>query len=285
MFTIFLAVFGLFNSVFMAFRKTQYVLIKDVATNVGKIFLLLFFVPFLYMGIFYSVGIGTIVGIIICFFFSYKTKLIKKFKLNINFNILIKNWKYIFRNYFIVLSSYLPSLFFPILVLEILSAETNAYFYITWTIFSLITMLGMSITGSLFVEGSYREDKIKKNTTKGLKALLVIATISILGVFLFGKFIFSLFGEEYLNSLDLLYVFMASIYLFLINKLYLIILLLKMRINGALIFNFLISGSTIIFGTLLMFYFGLIGVGYGWLIGQAIGIIWIFIHRQNFHEF
>ncbi|MDI6730458.1 MAG: hypothetical protein QMD06_02805, partial [Candidatus Altarchaeum sp.] len=66
-----------------------------------------------------------------------------------------------------------------------------------------------------------------------------------------------------------------SVYFFVINKIYLVELLIKKKMKETIIFNFLITILAIISGTLLMFYFGLIGVGYGWLIGQLIGIIWI----------
>jgi len=275
LFTVFAGIYTLFNGVFMAFRKTQYILINNIITNIGKIFLLPSFVSLLYIGIFYSAGIATFLGVVICLFLLYEAKLIKNFKLSMNFDIIKKNFKYILTNYFSSIASQLFGLLLPILILNILFAEITAYFFIAWTIFSIITQMTMSIIMSFFVEGSYKEDEIKKNRNKGLKAALIIATISVIGVFLFGKFLLSLFGEEYLNSLNLLYVFAISIYFFVVNKIYLVELLIKKKMKETIIFNFLITIPTIIFGTLLMFYFGLMGVGYGWLIGQLIGIIWI----------
>jgi len=142
----------------------------------------------------------------------------------------------------------------------------------------------MSIITSFFVECSYKENEIKKNRIKGLKMSLIIAIISIFAIFLFGNFILSLFGvgEEYLNSLSLLYVFIISVYFFAINRIYSTELVIKKKIKSVLIFNFLITGSIIMIGTLLMFYFGLLGVGYGWLIGQIIGITWILVNSKLF---
>ena len=274
LFVIFSTVAALFNGIFMAFNRTKYILIGGITMNIGKIILLPLFISYLYMGIFYSTGIGTLLGVFISLFLLYKAKLIN-FKLNINFNIIKKNFNYILTNYFSSIASGLFCLLLPILILNILSAEMTAYFFIAWAIFSLITGFLMSTIMSFFIEGSYNMNEIKKNRNKGLKVSLIIATISILSVFLFGKFIFSLFGEAYLNSLDLLYIFTISIYFFVINKIYLVELLIKKKMKETIIFNFLITIPAIISGTLLMLYFGLMGVGYGWLIGQAIGIIWI----------
>ncbi len=281
LFTVFLAIFSLFRGVFMAFRKTEHILISDTITYIGRIFLLPLFASLLYIGIFYSAGIATFFGAVICLFLSYKAKLIKDFKLSMNFEVIKKNFDYIFTNYLSSIASTLPGLLFPILVLNIISAEMTAYFFIGWMIFSLITNMIMSIIMSFFVEGSYKDNEIKKNRNKGLKVSLIIATISIFSIFLFGKFALFLFGEEYLNSLNLLYVFAMSIYLFVINKIYLVDLLIKKKIKKILTFNFLIMGSMIISGTLLMFYFGLIGVGYGWLIGQIFGLGYIFFSKKH----
>ena len=280
LFAIFCNIYTLFNGIFMAFRRTKYIFVKEITTNIGKIILLFLFISFLYMGIFYSAGIGTLLGVFISLLLLYKARLIN-FKLNINFDIIKKNFNYILTNYFSSIASGLFGLLFPILILNILSAEMTAYFFIAWSIFSLITTFLMSTILSFFIEGSYNMNEIKKNKNKGLKSSLIIATISILGVFLFGKFILSLFGETYLNSLDLLYIFTISTYFFVINKIYLVELLIKKKMKETIIFNFLITIPAIIFGTLLMFYFGLIGVGYGWFIGQLIGIIWILLRLKK----
>ncbi len=274
LFAIFSAVAALFHGIFMAFRKTKYILIKEITINIGKIILLHLFISFLYMGIFYSTGIGTLLGVFVSLFLLYKTRLII-FKLNINFDLIKKNFNYILTNYFSSIASSLFGLLFPILIINILSAEMTAYFFIAWTIFTLIITFLMSTIMSFFIEGSYDMNEIKKNRSKGLKFSLIIGTISIIMVFLFGKFLLSLFGNAYLNSLDLLYVFTISIFFFVINKIYLVDMLIKKKMKETIIFNFLITIPAIIFGILLMFYFGLVGVGYGWLIGQAIGIIWI----------
>jgi len=274
LFAIFSTIVALFNGIFMAFRKTKYILVEQIVTNIGKIILLPLFVSFLYIGIFYSTGIGTLLGVFISLFLLYKARLII-FKLNISFDIIKKNFNYILTNYFSSIASGLFGLLLPILILNILSAEMTAYFFLVWVIFTLIRTFLMSTIMSFFIEGSYNMNEIKKNRNKGLKSSLIIATISIIGVFLFGKFVLSLFGETYLNSLDLWYIFTISIYFFVINRMYLVELLIKKKMKETIIFNFLITIPAIISGTLLMFYFGLIGVGYGWLIGQAIGIIWI----------
>ncbi len=278
LFTFFLGIFTLFTFVFMAIRKTQYILIGNMIANIGKFVFLPLFVSLSYTGIFYSSVIGTFISTIFCLFFLYKIKIIKS-KIKIHFDYILTNLKihfdYILTSYFSSIASVLPGLLFPILIINFLSAEMTAYFFIVWTIFSTISEMIMSLIRAYLVEGSYDEDKNKKSRNKTLKVSLIIATICIFGIFLFGKFILSIFGNEYVITLDLLYIFMISIYLFIANKIYATILLINKKIKEIVVFNFLIAISTLLFGTLLMFYFGLIGIGYGWLIGQVIGIIWI----------
>lgn len=286
LFTFFLGTFTLFTFVFMAIRKTQYILVGNMVANIGKFVFLPLFVSFSYYGIFYSSVIGTFMSIIICLFFLYKAEIIKN-KIKIKFDYIFTDLKikfdYIFTNYLSIIASVLPSLLFPILIINFLSAEMTAYFFIAWTIFFTTTEMIMALVKTYVVEGSYDENKIKENRNKGLKASLIIATFCILGIFLFGNFILSFFGNEYLNALNILYILMASLYLFVINKIYVATSLIKKETKKILLFNCLIAISTILFGTLLMFYFGLIGIGYGWLIGQVIGIIWILApHLKHF---
>jgi len=281
-FTIFLSMASIFQGIFMAFRKTQFILITNVISSISNIILLPLFVSFLYIGIFYSYGIGAFLGIMVCVILFFKTNISKNFTPMLGFGIIRKNLNYIFTNYLSSIASGVPGLLFPVLILNFLSAQVTAYFYVAWSIFSAITLLIMAIVMSFFVEGSYSENEIKRNRKKGLKASLIIATVCLFGVILFGKFILSLFGQEYLDSLNLLYVFTFSTYLFAINKIYLVELLIRKKMKETIIYNFLITTSVIIFGIIGMFYFGLIGVGYGWLIGQLIAAILVFVRLKLF---
>ncbi len=281
MFSVFFAISSLFNGVFISYRKTKLVVVKNVIENSSKIILLPFFTTFLCFGIFYSYGIGVLAAVFVSFFLLSKIKKMNDFKISIfsGYNIIRKNFGYISANYLSMLAVSAFGLLLPLLIINILSAESTAYFFIAWGIFSIFFMLITSITTSFFVEGSYDEKDIKKNRNKGLKFALIIGTFCVLLIFLFGNFILGLFGKEYLNSLNLLYVFGISIYLFAANRIYSTILSIRKKIHEIVAFNFLITGCALGFSVLFLPLYGLIGIGYGWIIGQITGIIWIVLKR------
>lgn len=282
-YSIFFAISSLFNGVFISYRKTKLVLVKNVVENSSKIILLPFFITFLCFGIFYSSGIGVLAAVFVSFFLLSKIKKMNYFKMSIfsGYNLIRKNFGYIFASFLSMVAVSAFSLLLPILIINLLSAESTAYFFIAWSIFSIFSMLITSITTSFFVEGSYDEKDIKKNRNKGLKFALIIGTFCVLLIFLFGNFVLALFGKEYLNSLDLLYAFGISIYLFAANRIYSTILSIRKKIHELVAFNFLITGCTIGFSVLFLPLYGLISIGYAWIIGQFIGIVWIVIRRDR----
>ncbi|OQX22594.1 MAG: hypothetical protein BWK75_00370 [Candidatus Altiarchaeales archaeon A3] len=282
-FSIFFAISSLFNGVFTAYRKTKLVVIKNVMENSSKIILLPLFTTFLCFGIFYSYGIGIIVSVFVSFFLLSKIKKMNDFKASIfsGYNIIRKNFDYISASYLSMLATSAFGLLLPLLIINLLSAESTAYFFIAWSIFSIFSTLITSVTTSFFVEGSYDEKNIKKNRNKGLKFALIIGMFCVLLIFLFGNFILALLGKEYLNSSNLLYVFSISIYLFASNRIYSTILSIRKKMREIVAFNFLITGCAIGFSVLFLPLYGLIGIGYGWILGQFIGVGWTVIRRER----
>ncbi len=66
---------------------------------------------------------------------------------------------------------------------------------------------------------------------------------------------------------------------FAINQVYLTTKNIKKELKEFVIVNVLISLSSLTVGTLLIFQFELLGVAYGYLIGQLIGLGWIIFKK------
>jgi len=65
------------------------------------------------------------------------------------------------------------------------------------TIVSLIYIIPLSISQSLFAEGSYGEIELKVHLKKVIKIISIIILPAIIITFLFGKYILLAFGKEY----------------------------------------------------------------------------------------
>ena len=158
------------------------------------------------------------------------------------------------------------------MVLNMLGAEKAAHYYIAFAIASLIFMIPNSVATSLFVEGSYGES-LKSNTVKSLIAITGLLIPTVLFVYFFGDIILILFGKGYLESLELLRVFVLSSFFVSIVYIYLAIKRVQMDVGGIIILNALTCSLLLLSSYLLMPVFGIVGVGYAWLLSYGFATL------------
>ena len=103
--------------------------------------------------------------------------------------------------------------------------------------------------------------------------MLLIPTIFVF-VF-FGKYILLLFGTNYsLEGFRLLQLLAFSGIFISAKSIYLAVLNVKKQIKKLVLVNLIVSAITLVLCYYLISY-GLVGVGFGWLIGQASIILFI----------
>ena len=174
-------------------------------------------------------------------------------------------------NYFANLLWIAPGLLFPLMVVNTLGAEMNAYFYIAWAIAAVLFMIPSSISLSLFAEGSYERRLLRANTLKSLKLCLVISLPAILLIFAIGDKLLLLFGQSYSESATTLLRLLALSTLPLtINYIFLSIKRVQNDIRGIIVLSVFIAGMTLGLSYFLVGEMGILGVGIGWTIGQTI---------------
>ena len=83
----------------------------------------------------------------------------------------------------------------PLLVLNVLGPEESAYFYVAWTIATLLFSIPSSLAQSLFAEGSHDKRKLHRDIRRAtiLSALLLVPAV--LFVWLLGGTVLLAFGE------------------------------------------------------------------------------------------
>ncbi len=271
------SVFGLLNGLFVAKRKSNYLLIKNNMEGILKLFPLPFIVFLGAIGIFLSNTIALILTLLLSSFLFIK--IYPNFKVLIDLKALKKIFAFTFANQIATISYRLPGLLFPIIILNLLSAQEVTYFYISWMIFSMFCEFIMLINAALLMEGSNEEKDIKKHKTKTINLSFLVVFGGIVLFFVFGEFILSLFGKEYVQSASLLYVLIISTIPFAINQIYLTTKNIKNEVKEFTLMNVFIYSSILILAFVLIPYFGTIGIAYGWLIGQTLGIAWITFKR------
>ena len=273
LFTIAFTLFRLLEQVFIAKRRAKFTFIQGVITSVLKIPIPIILVAFFgVFGIFASAGIAISVAVLVAMLW-FLPRVQKGYIPLPTMHIQVINdiARYSLGNYFANLLWLAPGLLFPLMVVNTLGAEMNAYFYIAWAIAAVLFMIPSSISLSLFAEGSYERGLLRANTMKSLKLCLIILIPAILLIFIIGDKLLLLFGQAYSQSATtLLWLLALSTLPLTINYIFLSIKRVQKDIRGIIIISVAITVIALSLSYFLMGKMGILGVGIGWTIGQTI---------------
>ncbi|GEM_PF-253290 len=175
-------------------------------------------------------------------------------------------WKYSGGNYLVSLVFSAFSWFLPLLVVNVLGAEANAYFYISLMIASLLFFIPGAVSSSLFAEGSYSQEKLTENIVRSLKFTSLLLVPSIAAFLLFGKWLLLVFGESYsIHALKLLQLLTLSALPLGVNLIYSTVLRVTGRLRELItVWGFIVI-TILATSYFLMPTTGITGIGYAWL--------------------
>jgi O-antigen/teichoic acid export membrane protein len=271
---------GLMSSVFIAKRRAEFVLAKSTLFSLLKIplpiLLVLFFHAF---GIVGSWGFAAVVAFMISLFLflprvqeSYRP--VPKLDLSIIKGI----WKYSAGNYFVSIFSAAPSFLLPLIIVNIMSAEQNAYFYVAWMMAGLIQAIPLAVSASLFAEGSHSEEALVANARRSFRFIILLLVPAIILLVALGKWLLLLFGENYSsNALTLLWILGFSGLFTAVNDVYYSILRVRGRIRELFVIRALISIAVLVTSSLIAPTIGIVGIGYAWISAQALASVYVLL--------
>jgi O-antigen/teichoic acid export membrane protein len=264
------------GSAFLALRKAKYLFMQSLVTGT-RLFLLIPFVIFGALGIFISFGVSYILALLFTLIILYKYDIHPK-KLDIKF--LNRSLHFSMGNYVYGLLFAVPSQIMPILVITILGAESAAYFYIAFALASIPMVIISSFATSLFVEGSYGEP-LKENVKKSIKSIFLILTPVVLLLIFFGEPLLGLISQNYLNALNIFRLMLVSTFFIVFYNIFISIKRIQKDIK-VLIFIGTINAILLIgFNYILMQIFGLIGIGYAWIISYGLLSLFVIIMARR----
>jgi O-antigen/teichoic acid export membrane protein len=275
-FMIFTAVYTLSNisrNVFLTIRRADLELVTDTIQSTLKIpaaiILVLFFHSF---GIAAAWGTTTLISVVIalCLFLpriqgGYRPWPALDLKI-------IRNYQnYSAGNYLASLFASATTWIMPIIVVNILDSEANAYFYITWTISTLLSAISVASASSLFVEGSHSRENLRSNLVQALKFTYLLLVPAAIFTFVLSSPLTALFGNAYsINGAALLRLLVIANLCGGITSLYWAILRINKNIPELC---FLSITQAIVFlggSALILSHTGIIGTGYVWLGVQVL---------------
>lgn len=269
------------ESLFVAYRSAKYTLVKNSVLSIVKLALPVVLIAFGAYGIFTAVGLANLISffvsiLILLIIFAYK------FKLTNIFNDIKKIGPYSFKNYLSNTIGSLSSLALPLFITNSIGPSETGYFYIVYMISSLIFVIPMSVTQSLFAEASTNEESIKLSIRKAYIIVMYLLVPVILLTFALGKLVLSFFGDAYAeNAYSLLLILAVSSFFLSINGIAATILRLKNKIRIIIALGALTS-VLILSLSYLFINLKLLGIGLSWIIGQAaISIVYLFILKKR----
>lgn len=270
------------DSIFVAYRATINVLTKSFILSILKLIFPIFFIFLGSYGIFSSVAIATLVSALTGFFiliFKYKYVPTISFDKQV-----IKQMAFFSSgNYIAGFLSLAPAQLLSFLIINKLNPEAAAYYYVSSMILSFLTIIASSTTSSLLAEGSYNDKALIKHFNKSIKISYLFLIPAIIVTVFFGNIILHAFGKNYASeAFNFLRIISISSLFMTISTLGSSILKIRHQIKTLIVLNAL--GAIFVLGFCNIFISkGLIGIGYGWLLGQLLlATIYIFVMGKEF---
>jgi O-antigen/teichoic acid export membrane protein len=176
-----------------------------------------------------------------------------------------------FYNYLGDLFWNLPGLVLPIIIINLLGAESNAYFYIAWAMSGILIMIPASVATSLLAEGSHDEVQLKNNIRRSIRIMAIILVPAVILVWFLADKLLLLYGGQYADkATDLLRWLAVAVFPLTINMVYFGIKRVQKNVKPVIILAVCMAVITILSSYLLLPKFGINGVGISWLFGQSV---------------
>jgi O-antigen/teichoic acid export membrane protein len=273
-FVVFLVLSTLLDNIFVARRRAEFTMFKNVISSVFKLCLAaplaLLFHTF---GIVSSWGMAIIVASVISLFL-FVPRVEKGYKPMPRLDVgIIKNtWGYSAGNSLAVVFQAAVGFVLPLLVVNLLGPRQNAYFYIAWTIASLLWAIPTAASTSLFAEGSHFEEELGLNVRRSLAFIFLFLGPAIMVIFLAGKWLLHFgFGAVYADrALMLLWMLSLSSIPQGINAVYATILQVERRISELVVIRGFITLAVLLGSYFILPETRIVGIGYVFLATQGL---------------
>ena len=179
--------------VFVGLRKAKYSFIQNLSSSLLRLGALILLVGFGAYGIFMSWVLASLFAFIIGLILTLRSITSYTPIPTIERGVINKILHYSLGNYISKIFSVIPSYSLPILVLNVLGAEQSAYFYIAWTISSVLLAIPIWTAHALLAESSYNPKELRRNSFEALKFIFLLLIPLVLGIIVFGKYILLFF--------------------------------------------------------------------------------------------
>lgn len=250
---------------FTAIRKADYYFFQNIllAIRVPLLIPLVFLGKF---GIFGSVGLAYVFSALFAILY---VKNIVGLNLEIDSQFIKESFSFSSGNYVSNVFLWVPTLIMPIMVLSLLGEAAAAKFFVAFAVGNLVLIIPDALCTSLFVEGSHGED-LKKNVIKAGFTIYSFLIPAVIFIYFFGGYILAFIGKDYVESLKLLRFLTLSSFLVTVFSLFISIQNIRMNVESIIKLNLLRFLLLSVLSYFLILKFGVVGIGYAWIITYGI---------------
>jgi O-antigen/teichoic acid export membrane protein len=182
-----------------------------------------------------------------------------------------------FCNYLSGLLNSMPGYIYPLMVLNILGPEQNAYFTMAWMIAMVLTIIPGSLAQSLFAEGSHNPGRLGGDGRRSLLISLLLTLPAVGVISLLGGWLLHCFGPAYArHSTGLLHILVLSIIPVCINSFFMTINQVKKHVPLIILQSAFLAVTSLALGYWLLGKTGLEGIGAAYLLAQSLLAVIVF---------
>lgn len=167
-----------------------------------------------------------------------------------------------------------PGLLFPLIVVAMLGAEANAYYFVAWAIASLLAGIPTAVSSSLLAEGTHAHDETGEHLRRAVRFTLPLVAAAIAVCFVGAPVLLGLFGAPYaLEGVDTLRLLSLAALPLSLNMLYLAVARIDRDIRRIVAIAAVTGGGAVLLGVALVPLLGEAGIALGYLIAHSLAAV------------
>jgi O-antigen/teichoic acid export membrane protein len=258
---------------FVALRRAEFVLLASVAGSVLKlglpVVLVTFSAPLSIVGAWAS---AAVLGVAVSSFW-----LLRRVHAAYRPAISLKRWpalnmlSYSFGNHISMLLLSAPDFVLPLIVVSRLGGEAGAYFYVAWAVSMVIVTAPVSLSLSLFSEGSHFRERLHGDLWRALGPALVVSALAAAVLFVAADKLLLVFGGDYAREgKDVLRLLALAALPACVTSVYVGVERVRKAVRRLILISLVVAGITLGGGYALLPSVGVKGVAIAWLAAQCM---------------
>jgi O-antigen/teichoic acid export membrane protein len=275
---------GMAGAGFVAARQAKYLFYKDVIFSATKLFL-----PFLFLQRFHAFGIVASWGLAISVglfasLFVFLPRMLPGYRPapTLRARLVRRAWGFSGMNYVIMLVSSAPRFVMPLIVLNLLGPEENAYFYVAWAISTLLFSIPTSLGQSLFAEGAYDKRTLPRGVRRATLLSIALLLPAVLFFWLLGDRFLLAFGSSYsTRSIEVLRILALAGLPLTIQRVYFSVLRVRGQLREMIAWRSVLTVVLITASYVSLRAYGLQAIGWVWLVTHSVAAVAMFARRPD----